>query len=178
MLFRSSPVPGARAVIAALSCSGLSTEQFLFVGFLPTKKTIRHERLAKSLSSTATIVFYEAPHRIVQLIDEFIDEGCGEREIAIAREITKTFETFFLGSANAAKQWLAEDHNQQKGEFVVMVAGQANAAPETSQQEKVLGLLMQEMPLKKAVKLTKDIAGGDRNQLYDLGLQLQQLSRK
>ena len=170
--FRVSPLPGACALIAALSAGGLPTDRFLFVGFLPTKKQARLNLLADYLNSTATVVLYEAPHRILQLMQALIDLQQGKREIAIAREISKTFETFFLGTAEAAKQWIEADSNQQRGEFVVMIKGADEFVPEQAEQEKILKLLMAEMPLKKAVKIAQSIIGGDRNALYEMGLRL------
>lgn len=170
--YRVSPVPGPCAAIAALSASGLPTERFLFIGFLPTKHQQRLQKLEDVVSSTATLVFYEAPHRIVQFLGELLSLDLGQRQIAIARELTKTYETFFLGSVEEANAWLLADDNQQKGEFVVMLQGAEAEKPDDAEQKRVLQLLMSEMPLKKAVKMTQEIVGGDRNALYDLGLQL------
>lgn len=169
------PVPGASAVITALSASGIIQNSFLFHGFLPASGAARRKALEALKAQTATLVFYEAPHRIVESIED-MQSVFGERRITFARELTKTFETLYRCNLNEAKDWLQADPNQQRGEFVLLVeAAPVKDSEEISEEAvRVLKLLLAEMPLKQAVKLAAEITREKKNSLYDFALTLKQ----
>lgn len=168
------PIPGASAVIAALSAAGITQNGFLFVGFLPASGAQRRKQLAALNNQSVTLVFYEAPHRIVECIEDLAQVLGADRRITIAREITKTFETFHRCVLGEAKYWLESDANQQRGEFVLMVeaAPVKELAAISEEAERVLRLLMADLPLKQAVKLAVDITQLKKNDLYEFALQL------
>mgnify|MGYP003921279335 CR=1 FL=1 len=171
------PIPGASAVVAALSVSGLPTDKFKFMGFLPAKSTQRKTSLSAVKGSAETMVYYEAPHRIADTIADMLDIFGADRPAFMAREISKTFETYLQGSMAELLALVQADSNQQRGEIVLVIAGAANESDVVSvDSEKVLGLLLKELPLTKAASLTAKISGGDKKQLYQLGLSLQQKS--
>jgi len=171
------PIPGASAVVAALSVSGLPTDKFKFMGFLPAKSTQRKTSLSAVKGSAETMVYYEAPHRIADTIADMLDIFGADRPAFMAREISKTFETYLQGSMAELLALVQADSNQQRGEIVLVIAGAANESDVVSvDAEKVLGLLLKELPLTKAASLTAKISGGDKKQLYQLGLSLQQKS--
>ncbi|UTA48857.1 16S rRNA (cytidine(1402)-2'-O)-methyltransferase [Simiduia sp. 21SJ11W-1] len=165
---RVVPVPGACAVIAALSASGLASDRFSFEGFLPAKQVARSKRLAELAGDTQTLIFYEAPHRILATLEDLVAAFGPERQVVVARELTKTFETFLSGSACEVRDRVAGDSNQQRGEIVLLVAGapkvQTVALDERAQQ--VMTLLAAELPPKKASALAEQITGVKKKQLY------------
>ncbi len=165
-----TPIPGCCAAIAALSGAGLPTDSFLFVGFLPSKTGERKHRLASLQDQLTTLIFYEAPHRIAALLQDIKLVLGTERRVVLAKELTKTFETFFAGTATEALDWLQADPYHQKGEFVVLVHG-AVASPEKNADipapaQRILEILCAELPLKQAVALTAKITGVKKNALY------------
>jgi len=168
------PVPGASAVITALSVSGITATGFSFIGFLPASGSQRRKQLENLKPLATTLVFYEAPHRIMECIADLATVLGGDRRITIARELTKTFETFHRCLLQDAQAWLEADSNQQRGEFVLLV----EAAPlkETlavnEDDERVLRLLLAELPLKQAVKLAAEITGTKKNALYEFALEI------
>lgn len=170
------PVPGVSAVITALSASGITQNSFLFHGFLPASGAARRKTLEALKAQTATLVFYEAPHRIVECIEDLQSVLGGERRITFARELTKTFETIHRCNMAEATAWLQADTNQQRGEFVLLVeAAPVKDTEEISEEAvRVLKLLLAEMPLKQAVKLAAEITGEKKNDLYDFALALKQ----
>jgi 16S rRNA (cytidine1402-2'-O)-methyltransferase len=170
------PVPGVSAVIAALSASGITQNGFIFIGFLPASGSQRRKQLELLKAQTCTLVFYEAPHRIVECIEDLASVLGGDRRITIARELTKTFETFHRCILSEAKQWLESDSNQQRGEFVLLVetAPVKEAAAVHEEAARVLQLLLAELPLKQAVKLATDITKLKKNDLYEYALQLKE----
>ena len=173
---RVIPIPGASAAMAALSAAGLSEPHFLFYGFLPNKSAARRTVLQSLISYPCTLVFYEAPHRIVECVADLCAVLGGERQIVLAREITKLFETIHACSLSDAEAWLQSDSNQQRGEFVVLVSGalpQPGLSVETSN---TLSLLLEELPLKQAVQLAAKITGANRNELYQRALQIKNLA--
>ncbi|MFM1603668.1 MAG: 16S rRNA (cytidine(1402)-2'-O)-methyltransferase [Porticoccaceae bacterium] len=172
--FSVVPIPGASAVIAALSVSGLATDKFRFIGFLPSKSSQRRTAIEALKGVTETIVCYEAPHRIASTIEDFSDIFGPQRLAFMAREITKTFETYLHGDLTDLLKQVTEDSNQQRGEIVLVVAGQEKTVETTpADSEKLLGLLMKELPLTKAASIAAKITGGDKKQLYQLALSLQ-----
>ncbi len=168
------PIPGASAVIAALSASGISQNGFLFYGFLPASGSARRKALEILKAQAVTLVFYEAPHRIIESVVDMAAILGAERRITIAREITKTFETIYSWELSKAEAWLQADANQQRGEFVLLVEAAAikDAAEIPEDTVRVLKLLLADLPLKQAVQLTTEITGEKKNVLYELALSL------
>ena len=168
------PIPGVSAVIAALSASGIVQNGFLFHGFLPASGATRRKTLETLKTQTVTLVFYEAPHRIVESITDMANVLGAERRITFAREITKTFETIYSCDLSAAVSWLEADTNQQRGEFVLLVQAAAIKDAEEISEEtvRVLKLLLVDLPLKQAVKLAAEITNEKKNDLYEFALSL------
>lgn len=172
---RVVPIPGPCAAIAALVASGLPTEQFLFVGFLPAKGALRKKKLITLKNEPHTLIFYESVHRITDLIDLLNEVFEKDRLAAIARELTKTYETIHQASLANLQQWLKEFPGQCKGEFVVIVEGVTEKKTNEEMMpdyQRVLTLLLPEMSLKQAVNLTCQITGGKRKAIYSLALTL------
>jgi 16S rRNA (cytidine1402-2'-O)-methyltransferase len=171
--FRVVPIPGASAVVAALSASGLSVPHFLFYGFLPNKSAARRTVLQELIEHPYSLVFYEAPHRILESVADLQAVFGDDREIVLAREITKLFENIHRCKLGEAMAWLNSDTNNQRGEFVLLVAGaQSREDGLSSEVEKTLSLLLDELPLKQAVQLAVKITGGNKNELYQRALEL------
>lgn len=167
------PVPGACALIAALSAAGLPSDRFIFEGFLPAKAAGRRARLEQVREESRTLIFYEAPHRILECLEDMREIFGAERPALLARELTKTFETLQGLPLAELCQWVAADSNQQRGECVVLVAGwQAPEGDEAVSAEalRVLDLLLAEMPLKRAAALAAEITGVRKNLLYQVAL--------
>jgi len=171
---KDAPVPGASAVITALSAAGLPTDRFLFEGFLPHKAGGRRDRLSPLANETATMVFYESKHRIVETL-EIMQEAFGsERQACVARELTKTFESFYHGSLQDIVMQLQADEDQTKGEFVVMVAGNPDPATATAfDTDKLFRLLLAELPPKKAAGIVAELTGENKKALYQRALSIQ-----
>lgn len=169
------PVPGASAVAAALSAAGIVTPGFYFYGFLPASGASRRRELETLKAQTVTLAFYEAPHRIIASIKDMAEVLGGERRLTLARELTKTFETFYRCSLAEAATWLQEDANHQRGEFVLLVEPAPITSDQTLGEEslRILELLLAELPLKQAVKLATEITREKKNALYQLALELQ-----
>ncbi len=168
------PIPGASAVVAALSASGITDNAFMFVGFLPASGAQRRKKLESLQAVDATLVFYEAPHRIADCVQDLASILGEERRITIARELTKTFETMHRCMLREASAWLAHDLNQQRGEFVLLVEAPPlqEAVEVDPEAERVLRLLLEALPLKQAAKLASDITGAKKNALYELALDI------
>ncbi|VVM57594.1 Ribosomal RNA small subunit methyltransferase I [Pseudomonas fluorescens] len=170
------PVPGACALIAALSAAGLPSDRFIFEGFLPAKTAGRRARLEQVKEEPRTLIFYEAPHRILECLDDMQAVFGADRPALLGRELTKAFETLKglpLGELHA---FVAADSNQQRGECVVLVGGWS--APEDEQAisteaQRVLDLLLAELPLKRAAALAAEITGVRKNLLYQAALEKQ-----
>ncbi len=169
---RVIPIPGASAVVAALSASGINAPHFLFYGFLPNKSAARRTVMQGLISHPYTLVFYEAPHRIVECVTDLHAVLGGARQIVLAREVTKLFETIHSCSLAEAEGWLLSDANQQRGEFVVLVSGAQPAEGMPAETLSTLALLMEDLPLKQAVQLTAKITGANRSELYQLALEM------
>lgn len=170
------PVPGACALIAALSAAGLPSDRFIFEGFLPAKAAGRRARLEQVKEEPRTLIFYEAPHRILECLQDMRAVFGDERPALLARELTKTFETLKGMPLAELAAWVAADSNQQRGECVVLVAGwQAPEGEEAVSAEamRVLNLLLAEMPLKRAAALAAEITGVRKNLLYQIALEQQ-----
>lgn len=163
------PIPGACAAIAALSVSGLPTDKFIFEGFLPAKAQARAERLKELVHETRTLIFYEAPHRLLDALEAMKEVFGDERQVIIARELTKVYETIQADTLDKLVEWVKQDSNQQRGEIVVLVKG-AETVELQSDAMKILELLVNELPLKKAVEITAKLTQEKRNVLYDMAL--------
>lgn len=168
------PIPGASAVIAALSASGITQNGFHFHGFLPASGAARRKVLESLKAQTVTLVFYEAPHRIVECVEDLASVLGAGRRLTFARELTKTFETFYTCAVGDASAWLQADTNQQRGEFVLLVEAapvqEVQAVSEEAQR--VLKCLLADLPLKQAVALATEITHEKKNALYELALKI------
>ncbi|MGV0975642.1 MAG: 16S rRNA (cytidine(1402)-2'-O)-methyltransferase [Azonexus sp.] len=165
------PLPGPSAVTTALSASGLLDEHFLFYGFLPNKGGQRRQAIEELRDYPCALVFYEAPHRVLETVAD-LAAVLGERTLVIARELTKLFESIHSGPLTAALDWLQEDTNRQRGEFVLLVSG-APSGKDDGEGERVLKLLLAEgLPVKQAAKLASAITGVAKNALYERALAL------
>lgn len=169
---RVMPLPGASAAIAALSASGLVQDQFQFIGFLPNKAKQREAALAALRTASATLVFYEAPHRIVETVQAIAAAFEPSRRIVFARELTKLFEQIHRCSLAEAEAWLAGDPNRQKGEFVLVVEGAPQTDEDQAEAERILRILLAECPLKQAASLAAQITGLKKNALYERALEM------
>jgi 16S rRNA (cytidine1402-2'-O)-methyltransferase len=169
---RVVPVPGASAAMAALSAAGLNEPHFLFYGFLPNKSAARRTVLQLLAGYPFTLVFYEAPHRIVECVADLREVLGGERQIVLAREISKLFETIHACTLHDAESWLKSDTNRQRGEFVVLVSGAIPQPGLSADTLDTLAKLLDELPLKQAVQLAAKITGASRNELYQRALQI------
>jgi 16S rRNA (cytidine1402-2'-O)-methyltransferase len=162
-----SPVPGASALIAALSVAGLPSDRFVFEGFLPAKPKARREHLASLASEPRTLVFYESAHRIEECLDDAITIFGSERHAVLARELSKLFETVLDGSLAGLRAQLAADANQRKGEFVLLIHGAAEAADaNVSEGLRLYATLKDHLPPSTAAKLAAELSGAPRKALY------------
>jgi 16S rRNA (cytidine1402-2'-O)-methyltransferase len=168
------PIPGANAAICALSASGIPAARFLFYGFLPATSGPRRRELEELRLYPYPVVFYEAPHRVLESVSDLADVFGAHRRLAIARELTKLFESFHTCALGDAVDWLQADPNHQKGEFVLILSA-ADAVRDrelTDQTLRTLKLLLEELPLKQAVKLAAEITGQSKNKIYSAALTL------
>jgi 16S rRNA (cytidine1402-2'-O)-methyltransferase len=169
---RVVPIPGPNAAATALSAAGFEGP-FLFIGFLPERKTARRKAIEGLRDVAYTMVFYEAPHRVIKAIDDLASLLGGEREVLIARELTKLFESIRRLPLAAAAAWLRADPNNVRGEFVLVVAGASTTARDRSVDDRVLRALLEELPLSQSVALAARITGERRNELYQRALAIQ-----
>jgi 16S rRNA (cytidine1402-2'-O)-methyltransferase len=170
---RVMPLPGASAAVSALSASGLVNDRFYFAGFLPAKAKQRDTALIELRGITATLVFYEAPHRIVETVNALANAFEPTRQIVFARELTKLFEEIHRCALSDAAAWVAADAHRQKGEFVILVEGAPAATDEDdAEAERILTILLAECPLKQAAALAAQITGRKKNALYERALQI------
>ncbi|MFV0275704.1 MAG: 16S rRNA (cytidine(1402)-2'-O)-methyltransferase [Parahaliea sp.] len=168
------PLPGPCAAIAALSASGLPTDRFLFEGFLPSKGAARLTRLRELAGRGETLVFYEAPHRVLASLEDMVAAFGAEREALLARELTKAFETLRRLPLAALRDVVAGDANQQRGEIVLVVAGarrQGGEADIDADTARLLRRLAQELPGKRAAAVVAELTGLRKKQLYQFLLQ-------
>lgn len=175
--YRVLPLPGPSSAATALSVAGDTAAQgFAFVGFLPTKAGERRTALQGVLAVAGqSQILFEAPHRIVELVDLLAELAPGRR-VSVCRELTKQFEQVHTADAASLPAWLSADGQRQRGEFVLVVHAQAPLAAADdalpAEAQRVLGVLMAELPLKQAVALAAQVTGAPRNRLYEAGLAL------
>ncbi|OGO90077.1 MAG: 16S rRNA (cytidine(1402)-2'-O)-methyltransferase [Coxiella sp. RIFCSPHIGHO2_12_FULL_42_15] len=171
------PIPGPCAAIAALSASGLPTHHFVFEGFLPPKGEKRLKRLQTLALETRTLIFYEAVHRIENLLQLLVEKFGSDRMACVARELTKKYETVRQAPLGELLH-IIQQPEQQKGEYVIIVAGASEKSP-TSETEchHLLEILLSEVSLKQAVKLAQKITGESRQKLYDGALKITQKAK-
>ena len=171
------PIPGANAAAAALSASGFIGPHFLFYGFLPAKSGERRKALSALAALPYMLVFYEAPHRVVETAADLAAILGASRRIVVARELTKLFETIHTCALAEAADWLGADADRVKGEFVLIVEGaQAPRDEMLAEATRTLEILLDELPVKQAAALAARISGARKNELYDLALRLKRES--
>jgi 16S rRNA (cytidine1402-2'-O)-methyltransferase len=167
------PVPGANAAIAALSASGWDAPHFLFYGFLGSRSAQRRSELGSLARLPFVLVFYEAPHRVLASVADMADVLGASRRILVARELTKRFETLYESTLGAVGPWLEGDSNQVKGELVLLVAGAEMSGERAAEEaQHVLDVLLDELPLKQAVKLATRLTSANKNDLYARALKM------
>jgi len=166
------PIAGPSAAITALSASGLLPAQFHFIGFLPARDKQRDTLLASLAASASTLVFYEAPHRIVDSVDALLRAFGPQRRVVIARELSKMFEQIHRCALAEAGAWLAADPNRQRGEFVVLVEGAVDTVDDMAEARRLLAILLEACPVSQAAALAAKITGLKKNALYAMALQM------
>lgn len=172
---RVTPVPGACAAIAALSAVGLPSDRFSFEGFLPSKSSQRLIQLEKLKDETQTLIFYEAPHRILDCVKDMRDVFGAERAVGFAREITKTFETIKKMNLGELVEFIERDHNQQKGEIVLVIGGAATEKDlSQAKLDEWLNRLLQDVSVKAAAQIVADLTGIKKKIAYQRALELTQ----
>lgn len=167
------PVPGPSAFTAALSVSGLPSDRFVFEGFLPSKSGARQKRLQSLSTESRTLIFYEAPHRIVECLRDMADIFGAERIAVLAREITKTYETVQQYPLGTLAEWVSADSNQQRGEMVILIQGAAEQIEVDQDTDHLLSVLLEDMPTRQAAATASKITGLKKKPLYERALQLQ-----
>jgi 16S rRNA (cytidine1402-2'-O)-methyltransferase len=172
-----TPIPGPSALIAALSVAGLPTDRFCFEGFLPAKTGAREKILTNIREETRTLVFYEAPHRLLDTLTSMLSILGPERMVCLVRELTKMYETIRRDSIAAMATWVSENPEQQKGESVLILEG-ASDSKETDRAEievdTLLRQLLEKMSLKDTAHIAANITGLKKNALYERALEIQQ----
>lgn len=167
-----SPIPGVSAVTTALSVAGLSTGHWLFHGFLPHKPGPRRRELEALKALPQALVFYESPHRILDTLADMAAVLGDMRRVFLGRELTKRFESFYELPLGEAAAWLSADENRSRGEFVLIVQGApADADAAGREAERVLAVLLEDLPASQAARLAARLTGAKKNALYDLALQ-------
>jgi len=167
------PIPGVSAITAALSVCGLPTDRFCFEGFLPSKSGARQKKMLDLKGERRTMVFYEAPHRLLSMVTDISEIFGSQRKVSLCREITKTFETIWTGPVEDLVAFVSEDLNQQKGEAVVLVSGREGVDKQdeiTDSERELMKLLLTELPLKKAAVLAAKYSGKTKKVFYQWGV--------
>jgi len=171
---RVIPIPGVSALITALSVSGLASDSFTFLGFLPSKQAARIKLLKTLLNETLTIIFYESPKRILATLSDMHAIFGSSREVCLAKELTKVFETVQTDSIPNLITYLTADENNQKGEFVILISAndKIDLAEAETQLDSLLPILCAEMAASKAAKLAAKITGIDKKKCYKRAINL------
>jgi 16S rRNA (cytidine1402-2'-O)-methyltransferase len=170
-----TPLPGASAAISALSASGLINDRFYFVGFLPAKAGQRDSILREVQAIPASLIFYEAPHRIIEAVAAMRTVFGDDRRIVLAREVSKLFEEIHRCSLAEAESWLAADSHREKGEYVILIeAAPAAADDQELEARRVLQILLEECSVKQAASLAAQLTGQKKNALYQMALEMKQ----
>ena len=170
---RVRAVPGPCALVCALSVSGLPTDRFVFEGFLPSRRAARRRRLESLRSEARTLLFYEAPHRVEDTLDDLRDLFGGDRSAVLAKELTKVHETVRSGCLEELREWLRMDSDHARGEFVLLVAGAVEEnASAAADARTLLVALLEELPLRRAVEIAARVTRCERNLLYRLALDI------
>lgn len=167
---RVSPVPGPSALIAALSVAGLASDRFAFEGFLPAKAVARRKRLEALAGETRTLVFYESTHRLAAALDDFRAALGDQRRAVIARELTKLHETVYTGNLLELSRWAADSPEAGKGEAVLLVEGAPDSGIEDQEVDRMLDVLLAELPVKQAAAIAAKLTGVKKNTLYQRAL--------
>jgi 16S rRNA (cytidine1402-2'-O)-methyltransferase len=167
-------IPGACAAIAALSVAGLPTHRFVFEGFLPAKAAARSERLQQLAREDRTLIFYEAPHRLVEVLRDMREIFGAQRPASISRELTKRFETTYSGTLAELSAAAERDGDMTRGELVIIVSGApaAGAAALQFDADSLLRALLQELPPSQAAKIAARVTGAKRSDLYDAAIHI------
>ena len=169
------PIPGSCALITALSASGLPSDRFSFEGFLPAKAGTKRQVLDNLKNESGTLIFYESPRRLKATLTEMIDIFGPDRLVCLARELTKLHETIVTQPLSELLAWVESDSNQQRGECVLLVGGNTEQPdPNDVEAERVLSILLTELPVKKAAAMTAKLLDMRKNKAYGLALKLQQ----
>ncbi len=175
--YKIEPIPGASAIITALSIAGLPTNRFTFEGFLPAKSVGRNKILQENAKEPRTQVYYESSHRIVITIKAMLEIYGAERKVVLARELTKLYEQVFRGNLSQLNEWINDDPLHQKGEFVLMVEGHEEQTDDEvieASSSELLKILLDELPVKQASSIAAKITGRKKNELYRLAMSLKQ----
>lgn len=175
---RVESIPGPCAAMAALAGSGLPSDRFQFNGFLPAKQQARKTALEKLSADTSTLIFYEAPHRLADTVRDMAMVFGGEREICLARELTKHYETLWLTTLAELERAVDEKRVEERGEIVLVVAGAAEKIMNAGESERVLQILLTELPVKQASALAAQITGTAKRELYRRALALKDNNEK
>lgn len=165
-------IPGPSSIIAALSVAGLPTDGFVYDGFLPAKSKARQSALSAYQHQTRTVVLLESSHRIKACLEDVVEVLGKERQIVVARELTKRYETVLSGTSCQVLERLREDDDQTRGEFVLMLAGAPPVSQSQAQLEHMLTVMLADLPVKQTANLAAKITGQRKNELYDLALQI------
>jgi 16S rRNA (cytidine1402-2'-O)-methyltransferase len=166
-------IPGACAAIAALSVAGLPTDRFVFEGFLPAKTAARSERLEQLAREQRTLIFYEAPHRLADVLRDMTRIFGAERNASISRELTKRFETTYSGTLAQLSDAAARDSDMSRGELVIVVSGAPSASTALElDSDALLRALLEELSPSQAAKVAAHVTGGKRSDLYEAALRL------
>ncbi len=173
-----SPIPGASAMISALSAAGIASDHFSFIGFLPAKQTQRLKTIRLNAHLDETLIFYESPKRILSCANDLLQVLGGERIVCFAKEISKSFETIKTATLPDLIEYLSADQSHQKGEFVILVSGvdKNNKVDGEAQLSKILPILLTEMGASKAAKLAAKITGIDKKHCYQRAILASSLS--
>ena len=167
------PIPGANAAVTALACSGFDASQFVFAGFLPSLTTARKKRLCALKEEAQTLIFYEAPHRMLSMLNDMIEIFGADRNACLAKELTKIHETIITGTLEELLLWINQDSRRQKGEFVIIVAG--NNQPQTMREQEMerwLSVLLTEVSPSTAASIVAKVTGISKSRLYQQALKV------